>query len=159
MNNFFNIKNFYFLLALLSICSLISAVYIEYAIGIKPCKLCLYQRLPYIVSIFLCFFGYINSKNPIWIGLLSLTFLVSIILSGYHWGIESNIFPEFSGCTANNLNILDKEELLNSLSEILPNCKDVSFRIFGLSLATINFFISLLIVIISLVVIKNEKNR
>ena len=109
--------------------------------------------------IFLCFFGYINSKNPIWIGLLSLTFLVSIILSGYHWGIESNIFPEFSGCTANNLNILDKEELLNSLSEILPNCKDVSFRIFGLSLATINFFISLLIVIISLVVIKNEKNR
>jgi len=159
MNNFFNIKNFYFLLALLSICSLISAVYIEYAIGIKPCKLCLYQRLPYIVSIFLCFFGYINSKNSIWIGLLSLTFLVSIILSGYHWGIESNIFPEFSGCTANNLNILDKEELLNSLSEILPNCKDVSFRIFGLSLATINFFISLLIVIISLVVIKNEKNR
>tara|TARA_Y100000590_G_scaffold375761_1_gene440920 strand:- start:44 stop:523 length:480 start_codon:yes stop_codon:yes gene_type:complete len=159
MNNFFNIKNFYFLLALLSICTLISAVYIEYAIGIKPCKLCLYQRLPYIVSIFLCFFGYINSKNPIWIGLLSLTFLVSIILSGYHWGIESNIFPEFSGCTANNLNILDKEELLNSLSEILPNCKDVSFRIFGLSLATINFFISLLIVIISLVVIKNEKNR
>tara|TARA_B100001741_G_C16527891_1_gene588019 strand:- start:1061 stop:1540 length:480 start_codon:yes stop_codon:yes gene_type:complete len=159
MNNFFNIKNFYFLLALLSICTLISAVYIEYAIGIKPCKLCLYQRLPYIVSIFLCFFGYINSKNPIWIGLLSLTFLVSIILSGYHWGIESNIFPEFSGCTANNLNILDKEELLNSLSEILPNCKDVSFRIFGLSLATINFFISLLIVLISLVVIKNEKNR
>ena len=75
MNNFFNIKNFYFLLALLSICTLISAVYIEYAIGIKPCKLCLYQRLPYIVSIFLCFFGYINSKNPIWIGLLSLTFL------------------------------------------------------------------------------------
>tara|TARA_B100000579_G_scaffold416291_1_gene411706 strand:+ start:69 stop:548 length:480 start_codon:yes stop_codon:yes gene_type:complete len=159
MNNFFNIKNFYFLLALLSICTLISAVYIEYAIGIKPCKLCLYQRLPYIVSIFLCFFGYINSKNPIWIGLLSLTFLVSIILSGYHWGIESNIFPEFSGCTTNNLNILDKEELLNSLSEILPNCKDVSFRIFGLSLATINFFISLLIVLISLVVIKNEKNR
>ena len=159
MNNFFNIKNFYFLLALLSICTLISAVYIEYAIGIKPCKLCLYQRLPYIVSIFLCFFGYINSKNPIWIGLLSLTFLVSIILSGYHWGIESNIFPEFSGCTANNLNILNKEELLNSLSEILPNCKDVSFRIFGLSLATINFFISLLIVLISLVVIKNEKNR
>ena len=159
MNNFFNIKNFYFLLALLSICTLISAVYIEYAIGIKPCKLCLYQRLPYIVSIFLCFFGYINSKNPIWIGLLSLTFLVSIILSGYHWGIESNIFPEFSGCTANNLNILDKEELLNSLSEILPNCKDVNFKIFGLSLATINFFISLLIVLISLVVIKNEKNR
>ena len=159
MNNFCNIKNFYFLLALLSICTLISAVYIEYAIGIKPCKLCLYQRLPYIVSIFLCFFGYINSKNPIWIGLLSLTFLVSIILSGYHWGIESNIFPEFSGCTTNNLNILDKEELLNSLSEILPNCKDVSFRIFGLSLATINFFISLLIVLISLVVIKNEKNR
>ena len=159
MKNSLNIKNFYFLLALLSIFTLISAVYIQYALEIKPCRLCIYQRLPYILSIFLCFFGYINSKNLIWINLLTATFLASIILAGYHWGIENDIFPEFSGCTANNLNILDKEELLNLLSQSLPNCKDVGFRIFGLSLATINFFISLLIVIISLVVIKNEKNR
>ena len=94
-----------------------------------------------------------------WIYFLSLTFLVSLFLSGYHAGIENNIFAEFSGCTANNLNITNKEDLLKSLSENIPNCKDVMFKIFGLSLATINMFISALIVIISLIIIRNEKNR
>ena len=159
MNRLFNTKNFYLIVALLSIFTLISAIYIEYVLGAKPCKLCLYQRIPYVVAIFICFFGYSNLKNILWIYFLSLTFLVSLLLSGYHAGIENNIFAEFSGCTANNLNITNKEDLLKSLSENTPNCKDVMFRIFGLSLATINMFISALIVIISLVIIRHEKNR
>ena len=159
MSRFISLKNFFLFIALISIFTLISAIYIEYVIGAKPCKLCLYQRLPYIVSIFLCFFGYNNLKKNICIYLLSLTFLISLIISGYHVGIENSIFPEFSGCTANNLNIIDKEDLLNSLDKIIPNCKDVTFKVLGLSLATINVFISGLILIISLIIIKNEKNR
>tara|TARA_Y100001970_G_scaffold216953_1_gene265652 strand:+ start:2423 stop:2902 length:480 start_codon:yes stop_codon:yes gene_type:complete len=159
MNKFLTIKNFYFLIALLSIFTLLSAVYIEYGLNIKPCKLCLYQRAPYIISIFLCFFGYVNFKNSLWIYFLILTFSISSILAGYHLGIENNIFSEFSGCTSNNLNITDKNELLNALNENLPNCKDVNFKLFGLSLATINLFISLIVVIISMFIIKNEKNR
>ena len=159
MNRLFNTKNFYLIVALLSIFTLISAVYIEYVLDAKACKLCLYQRIPYVFAIFVCFFGYINLKNILWIYVLSLTFLSSFLLSGYHSGIENNIFADFSGCTANNLNITNKEDLLKSLSENTPNCKDVMFRIFGLSLATINMFISALIVIISLVIIRHEKNR
>ena len=98
-------------------------------------------------------------KKPLWIYLVIFNFLLSIILAGYHSGIENNLFPEFSGCSANNLNIIDKEELINSLSEILPNCKDVTFKLIGFSLATINLFISLIIFIIGLLFIKNEKNR
>ena len=147
MNRLLNTKNFYLIVALLSIFTLISAVYIEYVLGAKPCKLCLYQRIPYVVAIFICFFGYSNLKNILWIYFLSLTFLVSLFLSGYHAGIE------------NNINITNKEDLLKSLSENIPNCKDVMFKIFGLSLATINMFISALIVIISLVIIRHEKNR
>ena len=159
MNKILKIKNFYFTLGLISIFILLSAVYIEYNLDINPCKLCLYQRIPYIIAIFLCFIGYTNSKNFIWIYLLVLNFFASLVLAGYHSGIENNIFPEFLGCTADNLNILDKEELINSLSKNLPNCKDVSFKLFGLSLATINLFISILVIIISILVIKNEKNR
>ena len=59
----------------------------------------------------------------------------------------------------NNLNIIDKEELIKSLGENLPNCKDVNFTLIGLSLATINLFISLIISITGILVIKNEKNR
>ena len=159
MNKFLNNKNFYLAIALFSIFTLLSAVYVEYVLGAKPCKLCIYQRIPYVFAIFVCFFGYSNLKNILWIYVLSLTFLSSFLLSGYHTGIENNIFAEFSGCTANNLNITNKEDLLKSLSENTPNCKDVMFRIFGLSLATINMFISALIVIISLVIIRHEKNR
>ena len=88
-----------------------------------------------------------------------ITFLASSILSGYHVGIENNVFEEFSGCTSNNTNIVDKDELIESLKEIKPNCKDVTFKLLGFSLATINLFLSILIVILSSKFIKNEKNR
>ena len=154
-----SIKNLYLFVFVLCIISLIGAVYIEHTMEQKPCTLCLYQRIPYIISIFICFIGFNYHKNFLWLFLLILIFLISIGLSGYHVGIENNIFQEFSGCTNNNLNITNKSELLNSLSKTLPNCKDVNFRIFGLSLATINLIISFLIVMLSVVFIKNEKNR
>ena len=158
--NLLSITNKYFYIILfLSSLVLIAAYGLEIIGNLPPCKLCLYQRIPYIVAIFLCFFGYSNLKKNIWIYLVSLTFLISFLISGYHTGIENNIFDEFSGCTSNNLNITNKDDLLKSLSESTPNCKDVTFRIFGLSLATINMFISMLIIIISIMVIKNEKNR
>tara|TARA_A100000164_G_scaffold27176_1_gene21195 strand:+ start:881 stop:1126 length:246 start_codon:yes stop_codon:yes gene_type:complete len=81
------------------------------------------------------------------------------MLSGYHFGIENNFFPEFSGCSANNLDITNKEDLLKTLNKIVPNCKDVTFKILGFSLATINVLISGLIIIISMVILKYEKNR
>lgn len=74
-------------------------------------------------------------------------------------GIENNIFSEFSGCTNQNLNIIDKSKLLETLNNFLPNCKDVNFRIFGLSLATINFFLSIALTIISIKYYYYEKNR
>ncbi len=159
MNKLYLTKNFYLVIALLSILSLISAIYIEYIIGIKPCKLCLYQRVPYILSIFLCFIGYGNIKNKIWLYLLIMVFLISGVLAGYHVGIENNIFPEFSGCTANNLDIMEKDELLNSLKNSVPNCKNINFKLAGFSLATINLFISSSIVVISTKLLTNEKNR
>tara|TARA_Y100001970_G_scaffold293737_1_gene442740 strand:+ start:664 stop:1143 length:480 start_codon:yes stop_codon:yes gene_type:complete len=159
MNKFLNIKGFYFATAILSFFILLSAFYIEYVLGAEVCRLCLYQRIPYLIAIFICFLGYNNSKKIIWIYLLTITFLSSLILSGYHFGIENNIFPEFSGCKTDNLSIINKEDLLNSLNKIMPNCKDITFRIFGLSLATINIFISGFIMTICIVFIKNEKNK
>ena len=158
MKKILEIKKFYSLVLFICIISLVSAVYIEYIMQQKPCVLCVYQRIPYIFSIFFCFLGYIYNKNLLWIYLLITTFLFSFILAGYHVGIENNLFPEFSGCKADNLNILDKEKLLESLSKSIPNCKEITFKLFGLSLATINLFVSLFILCTSIIVIKNEKN-
>ena len=90
---------------------------------------------------------------------LIIIFLSSIVISGYHIGIENNIFLEFSGCTNENLNSTDKTELLNSLNSYLPNCKDINFKIFGISLATINFILSIALVLITIKYFVYEKNK
>ena len=150
---------FYSIILFISIFSISSALYIEHVMSIPACKLCLYQRVPYIISIILCFFGYFFSKNNMWIYLLVLTFLSSFIISGYHVGIENNIFMEFPGCKNENINTTDKAELLQSLNNFLPSCKEVNFKIFGLSLATINFILSIALTLITIRYLNNEKDR
>tara|TARA_B100000029_G_C17529558_1_gene942846 strand:+ start:947 stop:1150 length:204 start_codon:yes stop_codon:yes gene_type:complete len=66
---------------------------------------------------------------------------------------------EFSGCKNENLNTIDKTELLQSLNSFLPSCKDVNFRIFGFSLATINFLLSIALTVITIKYFYYEKNR
>ena len=80
-------------------------------------------------------------------------------MSGYHVGVEKGYFSGLSGCSSNNLGILDKNQLLNSLEDISVSCKDVTFRLFGLSLALINFIFSIILSISALVTFKYEKNR
>ena len=159
MNNIFEIKKFYTIIFIISLLSLLTALYIEFFLGYKPCKLCIYQRIPYLIAIFLTFLGISYSKNFIWLYALLLIFFSSFLLSGYHLGIEQEIFEEFSGCTGNSLDIIDKNELLKMLNSQLNSCKNVDFRIFGLSLAAINFLLSSIILILNLKVIKNEKNK
>ena len=159
MNDIFEIKKFYTIIFIISLLSLLIALYIEFFLGYRPCKLCIYQRIPYLISIFLTFLGINYSKNLIWLYALLLTFFSSFLLSGYHLGIEQEIFKEFSGCTGNSLNIIDKNELLKLLNSEVNSCKNVDFLFFGLSLATINFLLSFIIFILILKVIKNEKNK
>ena len=159
MEKILTIKKFYLLIFLISIISLLGAVFIENVLEQSPCRLCLYQRIPYLISIFICFFGFNYYKNFLWIYLLIILFIISTILAGYHVGIENSIFEEFSGCTSENINITNKLDLLNNLKKTMPSCKNVDFKLFGLSLATINLIISLIISAISITLIKYEKNK
>ena len=159
MNNNFEIKKFYIFIFVFSLLSLLIALYIEFYLGHSPCKLCVYQRIPYLLAIFITLLGINYYKNLVWMYLLLITFFSSLLLSGYHFGIEQEIFSEFSGCTGNSLNIIDKNELLKLLSSEVNSCKNVEFKIFGLSLAAINLLLSFLIFIFILSIIKNEKNK
>ena len=158
MNIFLNKKKFYLFILFYSLLAIFFALYVEHVLGYKPCKLCLYQRIPYIVSIFISFVGYNYFKNDKILILIVVIFSISVLISGYHYGIENNIFEEFSGCTASTLEIIDKSELLKSLNDNVSSCKDVNFKLFGISLAGINFLLSLLIVIYSLKILVYEKN-
>ena len=159
MKYFLYIKNFYIFIFIFSLLSLLVALYIEFFLGYQPCKLCIYQRIPYLIAIFFTFLGISYYKNLTWLYLLLIIFISSFLLSGYHFGIEQGVFEEFSGCVANSMDIINKDELLKSLNSDLKSCKNVDFTIFGLSLAAINFLLSFLICILILKVLKNEKNK
>ena len=158
MSIFLNKKNFYIFILLYSLFAILFALYVEYVLGYKACKLCLYQRIPYIVAIFISFIGYNYFKNNKILILIIIIFSISFLVSGYHYGIENNFFEEFSGCTTNSLEIIDKTELLKSLNDNVVSCKDTNFKLFGISLAGINLLFSLLIVIYSLRIFFYEKN-
>ena len=158
MNIFFNKKNFYIFILFYSLSAILFALYVEHILQYEACKLCLYQRIPYLLAIFVSFVGYNYSNNYKILILIIIIFSISFFISGYHYGIENNIFDEFSGCSNNSLNITNKAELLKSLNNNIPSCKDVNFKLFGISLAGINFLLSLLIVIYSLKILVYEKN-
>ncbi len=138
--------NFIFLLCLISI---ISAYFIEYVLGHQPCNLCLIERIPYGLGLILIFLNYTLIKNERFIILLLiLTFIFSLILSFYHFGIEQGFFEESAVCGLKNaLSIITKEEILEQLQVKTVSCKDVTFRIFGFSLTVFNMIISLILVI------------
>ena len=158
MNIFLNKKKFYLFILFYSLLAIFFALYVEHVLEYKPCKLCLYQRIPYIVAIFISFVGYNYFKNDKILILIVMIFSISALISGYHYGIENNIFEEFSGCSNNTLGITNKSELLKSLNNNVPSCKNVNFKLFGMSLAGINFLLSLLIIAYSLRTLIHEKN-
>ena len=146
----------------LSIFALVGAYFVEYALDYKPCNLCMLQRIPYIIILILVIPTLILKKfeKTIFI-LLSLIFISATILSLYHFGIEQGFIEESAVCSANQENLnLTKEDILEKLNTNTISCKDVGFKIFGLSLATINAFISLILSIITLKIFLNyEKDK
>ena len=152
-------KNLYLIILLFSLISILSALYIEFILGYRPCKLCIYQRLPYLAAVFISFIGLYYVKNDNILIILIIIFTISALISGYHFGIENSFFDELSGCTNNSLDLSDKKKLLESLNKNMPiSCKDATFKVLGLSLAAINTLLSILIVIISVRTLTYEKN-
>ena len=150
------------LILIFSVFALIAAYFIQYILGHKPCNLCLIERLPYISSIILTLLSLILKKfEKIIFILLALIFISATIISFYHFGIEQGFFQESLVCNSNNeINNLNKENLLKELQKITTSCKNVDFRLFGLSLATINAIISFILSVITFKIFFNyEKNK
>ena len=152
-----------FLIVILAIISLtiISALIIQYWLGHEPCKLCLYERIPYFLSMLLIIkIIFIKKYEKITLLILFLVFMSSAFLAFYHLGIEQGFFSESLVCTSGDLSkMLSKEELLEQLKQNSISCKDVSLKILGLSLAAINTIFSLVLSVIFIRLFVNyEKN-
>ena len=150
------------LILIFSIFAILIAYFIQHVLKHQPCNLCLIERIPYIISIIIISISlFFNKFQKISLIILSLTFFVSALISFYHFGIEQGFIKESLVCNLNNqINVLSKEALLNQLQEVPVSCKNVTFKIFGLSLATFNIFISLILsAITTKTFLSYEKNK
>ena len=140
------------LILIFSVFALGAAYFIQHILGHKPCNLCLIERIPYIFAIIIISLGLILKKfEKAIIVFLILIFLAATIISFYHFGIEQGFFKESLVCNLDSsINNLSKEDLIKELQQQTVSCKDVSFRIFSLSLATINTIISLILSVITI---------
>ena len=136
------------LILLISIIALISAFFIEYILGHQPCNLCILERIPYFLAIIVILLNYkFIEFEKFFILFLTIIFLFGTVLSLYHLGIEQGLIQESLVCDLKSgSNLLSKEEILKQLQEKSVSCKDVTFKMFGLSLTSYNILISILII-------------
>ena len=153
----FNNKLILNLILIFSILSLSIAYFIQYALDHQPCNLCIIERIPYIAAVILISLIFIiNKYEKILSSIVLLFFIFASIISFYHFGIEQGFFNESLLCDLDSSQSLTKEQLLKQLNNSAAiSCKDVLFRFFGLSLATINTIISIVLSGIMIKVIKN----
>ena len=145
------------LILFVSFVALLSAFFIEYVLGHQPCNLCILERIPYVIAIVIILLNYKFSQfEKLFLVLLIIVFLTATILSVYHFGIEQGFIEESLVCDLKNgSEATSKEEILKQLQEQKVSCKDVTFKIFGLSLTTYNIVISILITINALKIYLN----
>ncbi len=155
-------KNLFLAIFLISFIALMSAYFIEYVLGYQPCNLCLYERIPYFLAILILLANFKYKKlEKYFILFLIIIFFTATLLSLYHLGIEQGLIEESLLCNLEkDKNITDKDEILKQLQQKNISCKDVAFKIFGLSLTSFNIIISLILTIsLTKVYLKYEKNR
>lgn len=141
------VTNYFIAILFVNILVILSALFIEFFLKIKPCILCIYQRYPYYIITFLSLIYFLKKDlKIILILLIILTSLASIILSTYHVGIETGLIEETTSCKTSLNNNLSKDAILKQLeSNLASSCKEVNFKLFGFSLASINIILSLIL--------------
>ena len=145
-----------------SVLVLLSAYFIEHVLGYEACKLCLIGRLPYFSVIVLSlFFLFFHKFKKILLILIFMSFISSVLISFYHFGVEQGFFNESLVCDLSNSNkATSAQDLLKQLEKKTVSCKDVTFKLFGLSLATFNTIISLILsAIMFKIAINYDKNK
>ena len=143
-------KTYLIILFLLSTSILVAAYTIQYILGYQPCSLCIIERIPFMLAIIILIFNYKFKKNEFFFCiLLMMIFTFSFLISVYHFGIEQGFINETNVCEINKAGSIIKDDVLKSLQKINISCKDVAFKIFGLSLTTYNMLISILMLFLS----------
>ena len=131
------------LLTLASGAILLAALGLQYLGALPPCRLCIWQRWPYVALIALGLIGWRRRPRAM-LGLATLVLFGGAGLAAYHVGIEQGWWALPAGCVAGG-SAQTVEDLRRLLAEAPPACDQVGFSFLGLTLAGWNLLASLLL--------------
>lgn len=134
--------------------SIISGAFFIEMLGYKPCVLCLYQRIPYYVSLLLTLILLTMPEHAIIKKLLLSSLFVTLIVSAglgwFHAGVEFKWWQGPQGCSG-TINAQDIQSMLESIKNTSAvSCNKPSLLIFGYSLSVWNAIWSLVLLLILL---------
>ena len=138
-----------------------AAIIIEYGFKVPSCKLCVYQRIPYILTIFVGLFLFFFSKIRLYLILTILFQFFGFGISIFHSLIERGIIHYEMGCTSTKNDFESIDELRNFLEAApITKCNEINFSFLGLSLANMNILVSVLIIFLTIFyLIDHEKQK
>ena len=153
-------KYFFLIIASISVSCLIYAFFVEYILGFEPCALCLYQRIPYFLLVILSIGGVVSHNHRLILPLIMLTLTGAICLSGYHTGVERNIFNPSATCNMgvkipDDLSVEEVRELLYDAP--IATCTVAAYRIFGISMTEWNLIMNISLMIGSVLVMRQNR--
>lgn len=132
----------------ISFFSLLAALGSEVFLGLEPCILCVYQRIPYLAVILFGFIGLALKKHApapqIMIGLSGLAFALNSVIAFYHTGVEQKWWQSaVEGCAVPNFGNEPQSILENILSAPTANCAEIPWEdpLIGLSMANYNIIL------------------
>lgn len=149
-----NLRLYFLAILLISLLTLSAALIAQY-LGFAPCPLCIYQRYPYAAMILFSIAAlFIKNRHKLALTAIILTQTLSIIISGYHSGIELDIFAPFASCqTVANYASMSLEEIKNHINNTAAvDCSKPSLVILGVSMAQWNFLFNIFLITISTII-------
>tara|TARA_B100001250_G_C19267175_1_gene557498 strand:- start:65 stop:562 length:498 start_codon:yes stop_codon:yes gene_type:complete len=159
-------NNWFWILGILSLISIFAALTAEFVFNLEPCSMCLKQRHPYYFIILIFFISiFLKWQHKIWFYIgVQISSFYGAFYAIWHVGIENNILSGPTECSA-ELDVSNDVSILKAqiLSKPVINCEEVIWSFFGISAASVNSFILILIFIFNAIYIfKNydyKKNK
>lgn len=141
-----------FLLTLLAALGALGAALVaQFGFGLKPCVMCLWQRVPYLCVVLVSAAALLLAKDNaavIRAGFiaLALCFLASAGLAFFHVGIEQKWWSLGGGCPVMTLEGKDTAAAVAALlTTPQADCSEVAWRVLGLSITVWNLALSLVL--------------
>ena len=139
-------------LAAVSLAALAFVFIGQYGFGLHPCHLCIYQRWPFAVTAFLGLIGFMTVSFAVQvIALSALAFLSNAAIALYHSGVERKYWEGLEGCSTPDMSGSIDDLLARINSTAVTRCDEISWQVFGLSMANYNFLLCLGLAIASVI--------